>query len=90
MVIDDLSDTLGLSLFELKTFIGYDLKVNRFKSNADFWNFVGNPLYRMHEKSIAEKCRDSESYRRLLFEKIDVLIEELRSDKNLRKRIEGL
>jgi hypothetical protein len=43
----------------------------------------------MHEKSIAEKCRDSEKYRRLLFEKIDTLIDELRSDKVLyRKRKE--
>ena len=47
------------------------------------------PLHRMHEKSIAEKCRDSEKYRRLLFEKIDTLIDELRSDKVLyRKRKE--
>jgi hypothetical protein len=83
MAVNDLSDTLGLSLFELKTFIGYDLKVDRFKSNADFWNFVGNSMYRMHEKTIAEKCRDSDRYRRLLFEKIDVLIGELRSDKEL-------
>jgi hypothetical protein len=43
----------------------------------------------MHEKSIAENCRDSQRYRSLLFEKIDVLIDELRSDKELfRKRKE--
>ena len=87
MATDDLNDVLGLSLFELKTFIGYDLKVDRFKSNADFWNFVGNPIYRMHEKSVALKCRDSERYRRMLFEKTDALIDELRSGKELlRKR----
>jgi DNA-binding HxlR family transcriptional regulator len=84
---NDLSDSLGLSLFELKTFIDYDLRMDRFKSNADFWKFVGNPIYRMHEKSIAERCRDSEKYRKLLFEKIDLLIDHLRSDRELlRKR----
>ena len=89
MVINDLNDTIGLNLFELKTFIDYDLKGDKFKSNADFWKFVGNPMYRMHERTVAENCRDSERYRRLLFEKIDVLVDELRSDKELlRKRKE--
>ena len=89
MVINDLNDTIGLNLFELKTFIDYELKGDKFKSNADFWKFVGNPMYRMHERTVAENCRDSERYRRLLFEKIDVLVDELRSDKELlRKRKE--
>jgi DNA-binding HxlR family transcriptional regulator len=83
MVIDDLHDILSLNLFELKTFVGYDLKVNKFKSTADFWNFVGSPLYRMREKRIVEDCRNSEEYRRKLFERIDVLIDELRSDREL-------
>ena len=43
----------------------------------------------MHEKTMVEKCRNSEMYRRLLIEKIDTLIDELRSDKVLyRKRKE--
>ena len=89
MAVDDLGDVLSLNLFELKTFIEYDLKVDKFKSNADFWSFVGNPMHRMFEKSVAERCRDSERYRKLLFEKIDILISELRSDKELfRKRKE--
>jgi len=31
--------------------------------------FIGNPLYRIHEKTIEEKCRDGEKYRKKLFEK---------------------
>jgi len=89
MAIDDLSDIITSNLFELKTFVEYDLNVDKHKSNADFWNFVGNPLYRLSEKSIAEKCRSSDKYKQLLFEKIDLLVNELRSDRELlRKRNE--
>ena len=38
---------------------------------------------RMLEKSIVEDCRNSEKYRKRLFEKIDVLINLLRPDKEL-------
>lgn len=90
MVINDLSDIFCRNLFELKTFIEYDLKVDKFQGTQDFWNFVGNPLYRNSEKLVAEKCRASDEYKRLLFEKIELLIEELRSDKELlRKRREA-
>ncbi len=44
--------------------IKYDLKMDKDESNAAFWKFIGNPLYRMHEKAIAGKCRDSERYRK--------------------------
>ena len=44
----DLNDTLALNLFELKTMIGYDLKIDKDESDADFWKFIGNPFYRMH------------------------------------------
>ena len=55
----------------------------------DFWNFVGNPLYRRHEKATVEKCRYNDEYRKTLFDKIDMLINELGSDKKLlRKRKE--
>lgn len=50
---------------------------------------MGNLLYRMLEKSIAENCRNSEKYQKKLFEKIDTLINELRPDKEiLREREE--
>jgi hypothetical protein len=85
----NLNTVLTQNLFELKTFINYDLKLDKSESDAVFWNFVGNPLYRMIEKSIVENCRNSEEYRKKLFEKIDALINELRPDKELlRKREE--
>jgi DNA-binding HxlR family transcriptional regulator len=74
----DLNYTLVLNLHELKNFIGYDLKIDKEESDADFWKLVGNPMYRIHEKSIAEKCRESEKYRTRLFERIDILITELK------------
>ena len=79
----DLNRVLTQNLFELKTFINYDLRLDKPESDAVFWNFVGNPLYRMLEKGIVEDCRNSEKYRKKLFEKIDVLINELRPDKEL-------
>jgi DNA-binding HxlR family transcriptional regulator len=79
----NLNTVLTQNLFELKTFINYDLKLDKPASDAVFWNFVGNPLYRMLEKSIVEDCRNSEEYRKKLFEKIDVLIKEIRPDREL-------
>lgn len=81
----NLNNALALSLFELKNMIDYDLKIDRYESDADFWKFIGNPLYRMRERSIAEKCRNSEIYKNKLFEKMEKLIEELRSSKSLHK-----
>jgi DNA-binding HxlR family transcriptional regulator len=52
----ELETTLALCLFELKNLIGYDLKIDKQESDAAFWNFIGNPFYRMHEKTIAERC----------------------------------
>jgi hypothetical protein len=49
----------------------------------DFWRFVGNPMYRMLERSILEDCRHSEEYKKKLFEKIEGLITETRPDKAL-------
>ena len=64
-------------------FINYDLELEKFESDAAFWKFVGNPIHRMREKSIVERCRASNEYKRKLFEKIDLLISELRSDKEV-------
>ena len=79
----DLNTVLTQNLFELKTFINYDLKLDKPERDAVFWNFVGNPLYRMLEKSIVEDCRNSKEYQKKLFEKIDILINELRPDREL-------
>jgi hypothetical protein len=35
----------------------------------------------MHEKTVAEKCRNSERYRKKLFEKMNLLKNDLTSDK---------
>jgi len=69
----DLKLSFCLNLHELKNMINYDLKMDKDESNAAFWKFIGNPLFRMHEKTIAGKCRDSERYRKKLFEKMDIL-----------------
>jgi len=81
----DLNNTLALNLFELKTMITYDLKIDKHESDAEFWKFIGNPLCRMHERTIAEKCRESDEYRQKLFEKMETLINELRSDRSRHK-----
>lgn len=79
----DLNVTLALGLFELKTLIGYDLKIDKHESDGYFWKFVENPLYRMHERTIAENCRESDEYRKKLFEKMDILIKGLSGDKKV-------
>lgn len=78
----DLHTVLAQNLFELKTFVDYDLRLDRPENDSVFWDFVANPLYRMIEKSIVENCR-SKKYRERFFEKIDALIKELRPDKEL-------
>jgi len=79
----DLKTVLAHNLFELKTFVNYDLKLDKSESDAVFWNFVGNPLYRMMERGIVENCRGSERYRMRLFEKIDALRNQIRPDREL-------
>jgi DNA-binding HxlR family transcriptional regulator len=86
----DINRVLTHNLFELKTFINYDLQLRWAESDVMFWNFVGNPLYRMSEKTIVEDCRNSEQYWKKLFEKLDILISKIRPDKELlKKREEG-
>jgi DNA-binding HxlR family transcriptional regulator len=84
----DIHRVLAQNLFELKTYIEYDLKLGKTESDAEFWNFVGNPLYRLIEKSITLDCRHSEEYRKRLFEKIDAMVNELRPDRELLKERE--
>ena len=85
----DLNNVLTQNLFELKTFINYDLKIDKPETEAVFWNFVGNPLYRMLEKRIVENCR-SEKYQKKLFEKIDALINALRPTEELFRQREEI
>ena len=83
----DIRRVLTQNLFELKTLVDYDLKLDRPETDAEFWNFAGNLIYRIKEKSIVEKCR-SEKYRERFFEKIDAYINELRPDRELFREIE--
>jgi DNA-binding HxlR family transcriptional regulator len=78
----DLEYTLCLNIHQLRNMINYDLRIDKRESDAAFWKFIGNPLYRMHERTIAEKCRASARYKQKLFEKMETLINELRSDKS--------
>lgn len=84
--INNLNDVFVSNLSELKMLIDYDLKIDKSESDAAFWKFVGNPLYRMLEKRIVIHCRKSVRYKEKMFEKIDLLMNELRNDKEeLRK-----
>lgn len=78
-VDQDLESTCCLNLHELKNMIDYDLRVEKDESGAAFWKFIGNPLYRMHEKTIAGKCRASDRYREKLFAKINRIIDDYRT-----------
>ena len=79
----ELNFSHGLFLHELKNFVQYDLKLDKTQSDADFWKLVGNPMYRMHERSIVENCRKSERYKEKLFEEIDFIIGLLKHRKYL-------
>jgi DNA-binding HxlR family transcriptional regulator len=70
----DLDEVLQANLLELKAVIDYDLRIDEFENDTEFWKFIGNPLYRLLEKSIAEKCRGSEIYRKKFFEKLESLV----------------
>jgi DNA-binding HxlR family transcriptional regulator len=82
-VDSDIRGILSLNLHELKAYVQYELKTSETMSNRDFWRFVGNPMYRMLERSVLEHCRCSEQYKDKLFEKIDSLVSEIRPDKAL-------
>jgi len=79
----DLHDVLSLNLWELRLSVDYDLSLREEESDEAFWAFLGKPTYRIHEEEIAEKCRYNEKYKQVLFEKINLLIDQLRSDREL-------
>ena len=79
----ELNQVLKYFLDELKNYIQHDLRLGKQESDESFWKLIGNPMYRMREKRIAEDCRTNEAYKKRLFEKIDILINELRNDKEL-------
>lgn len=78
-ILKEIKEVFKVNLNELKSFINYDLKLQESESDSEFWRFVGNPLYRMLEKGLAENCRASERYKKKLFEKIQLLLDDQNS-----------
>lgn len=83
----DLHDIMSLNLWELKLSIDNDLLLKEGESDDSFWLYFVKPTYRIKMESASEKCRYNEEYRKMLFEKIELLTTALRSDRELfRKR----
>jgi hypothetical protein len=78
-ILKEIKEVLKVNLNELKSFINYDLKLHDSESDSEFWRFVGNPLYRMLEKGLAENCKASGRYKKKLFEKIQSLLDDQNS-----------
>jgi DNA-binding HxlR family transcriptional regulator len=80
--IQDLDDMILLNLLELKAIIDYELNIReQYKSgqsNAEFWQFLGNPAYRRIEMMIVDECKEDEGYKKILFKKIDEIISEIK------------
>lgn len=82
----DLHDVLSLNLWELKGVVENDLALGEDESDEAFWTYFANPLYRMHEKKIAKKCRCNQRYVEMLFYKISLLTDALRNDRELLRK----
>lgn len=76
----DLKGVLLQNLHELKAVVNFQLNIDENESDAEFWKFIGNPMYRLLEKSIADRCRKSLDYKKKFFEKIEVLIEKFEEE----------
>jgi DNA-binding HxlR family transcriptional regulator len=74
----DLNRVLEVALHEFQAFVTYDLKIDEHESSTAFWKFIGNPLYRIQERSVADHCRASDAYREKFFRKINRLIKEVK------------
>jgi len=72
----DLNRVLKNCLRELKNYLNYDLKIEEPFGDTEFWNFFGDRMYRMDEKSIAENCRASIKYKEKFFEEIGRLLKD--------------
>lgn len=73
LVNKDVEYLLVSSFLELKELVAYELSLEEFDSDDVFWKLVGNPMYRMLEKSIAGKSRDCPRYKEKLFGKIEAM-----------------
>jgi hypothetical protein len=81
LVETNLAYLLVSNVLELKEVITFDLS-QKFDSDEAFWKLVGNPMYRMLEKSITKKCRDCPRYKMKLFSSIEKMQEEFNKKYN--------
>lgn len=77
----DLHDIMSLNLWELKLTIDNDLLLKEGETDNSFWLYFVKPTYRIQMERASEKCRFNDEYRKVLFGKIDCLINQLRSDR---------
>ena len=85
----DLHDIMALNLWELRLSINDGLQLKNGENDESFWNYVVRPTYRIQLERASEKCRYNDNYKKALFEKIELLTNALRSDRELyRKRKE--
>jgi DNA-binding transcriptional ArsR family regulator len=82
MAKKDMEYLVVSSLLELREFTVYDLSLKKCEDDTAFWKLIGNPFYRMHEKSIVENCRDCPRYKERLFSRIEQLYEEFNEKYN--------
>ena len=83
----DLHDIMSLNFWELKIAIDNDLLLKEGENDDSFWLYFVKPTYRIQLERASEKCRHNCEYKKALFEKIDLLINQLRSDREIyRKR----
>jgi DNA-binding transcriptional ArsR family regulator len=82
-----LHDIMSLNLWELKLAIDNDLLLKEGESDDSFWLYFVKPTYRIQLERASENCRHNCEYKKALNEKIDLLINQLRSDREIyRKR----
>jgi DNA-binding MarR family transcriptional regulator len=77
----DLHDIMSLNLWELKLSIDSNLLLKEGETDASFWLYFVKPTYRLQMERASEKCHYNNDYKKILFEKIDRLINQLRSDR---------
>ena len=85
LVEKDVAYLLVSNILELKESVSFDL-VQEFNNDEAFWKFVGNPMYRMLEKSIARRCRDCPRYKEKLFSRIESMSKEFDNKYNKRPK----
>ncbi|NLD51233.1 MAG: hypothetical protein GX660_29200 [Clostridiaceae bacterium] len=88
----DLHDIMALNLWEARASIDNGLQLkDGDEDDESFWKYVIRPIYRLTLERAMEKCRYNDNYRKALFDKIELLTDALRSDRELyrKRRITG-